>query len=50
MSNGTIKELMTDLKLQGMKTHYEKVILTGKEAGLSSDEVLDQLLQAEYLP
>lgn len=47
MSNGTIKELMTDLKLHGMKTHYEKVTLQLKETDLSNDEILDQLLQAE---
>jgi len=47
MSNGTIKELMSDLKLQGMKDHYEKVILQTKESSLSSDEILDKLLQAE---
>jgi len=47
MSKSTIKELMTDLKLQGMRAHYEKVILQLKDAGLSSDEMLDQLLQAE---
>ena len=38
---------MTDLKLQGMKDHYEKVANQSREEGLSSDEVLDQLLQAE---
>lgn len=47
MSTGTIRELMTDLKLTGMKEYYEKKILELKGTGLNSDEILDQLLQAE---
>ncbi len=47
MSKGTIRELMTDLKLHGMKSLYEKERLRTKDTELSSDELLDQLLQAE---
>jgi len=47
MSKNTIKELMTELKLGGMKSHFEKTIILSKEHGLSWEEILDQLLQAE---
>jgi len=47
MSLGTIRELMAELKLGGMKNQFESTLLLAKENNLNLEEALDQLLQAE---
>lgn len=48
MSLQTTKELMTELKLHGMKLRLDSALIEMRENQLQASDVLDTLLQAEY--